>query len=570
MDKKNIRKKYIHEFYRENKIRFIIALIVTIILACFNLIISYLLQVIIDTAVTGTSTDIIKLGYLVLMVVIGFVIFYVLEAYITPRYIYKALKQYKTYALNKIFKKNIASYKNEGASVYISALTNDLQAIETNYVANIFILVMQLIMFVGALSMMLLYNRQLTLVSVGLSIIPLIVILFFGKKLSACEQDVSKNNEAFMHSTQDTLSGFSVVKTFKAEKPMLSLLFRKNDDLEVSRMKRRRTTTYIELLATTASFIAQFGVFLYGAYLAVTTNSVTPGVIVIFVQLMNFVVNPINQVPKIIAQRKSVIPLIDKLALASVEDNDQNKTEKVEALNTGITLKNMSFGYDEEYVLKDINHTFEKNKSYAIVGASGSGKTTLFNLLIGNYDHYQGSILYDKTELSKMTSESVYSLISLVEQNVFVFDSSIEKNITMYKDFKSEQIKQAIEQSGLSKLIEEKGSDYLCGESGKNLSGGEKQRISIARGLIKKSSVFLMDEATSSLDTETSIKVSNAVINIPNMIKIVITHRLEESVLRQYDEIIVLNKGMIHEKGSFEKLLDSNDIFASMYKIANG
>ncbi len=570
MDKVKLRKQYLSEFYKKNKLNFSMAMIVTLLLASFNLLISYIMQVIIDTAVTGTENDIIRLGIMVIITVVAFVIIYALDAYISPKYIYKALKQYKVFALEKIFKKNIASYKKEGASVYISALTNDLQSIENNYIANIFQLVMQIFLFVGALGLMLYYNRLLTVVSIALSIIPLIVILIFGKRLAVCEEDVSKQNEVFMHSTQDTLSGFSVVKTFKAERPLLKLLFSKNNDLEISRMKRRRTTTYIDLLATAASFIAQFGVFLYGAYLAVTTQSVTPGIFVVFVQLMNFIVNPINQVPKMIAQRKSVIPLIDKLAAASSEEEKEDKTLSLDEINKGITLKNMSFAYDDVDVLKDVDFTFDHKKSYAIIGASGSGKTTLFNLLMGNYDNYKGSIKYDDVELNQLKNESIYSLISLVEQNVFVFDSTIRDNITMYNDFDDAKINDAIKLSGLSHLIEEKGQLYLCGEGGKNLSGGEKQRISIARGLIKDSNIFLMDEATSSLDNETSIKVTEAVLDIPNMIKIIITHRLEEVILRKYDQILVINHGKIHEHGTFDELMEKNDILASMFKIANG
>ena len=172
--------------------------------------------------------------------------------------------------------------------------------------------------------------------------------------------------------------------------------------------------------------------------------------------------------------------------------------------------------YDDKVVLNDITHKFEKNKSYAIVGTSGSGKTTLINLLLGKFNNYSGNIYYNDTELKKISIDSLFEISSFVEQNVFVFDDSIINNITMYSNIEEELLNEAINKSGLAKLIEEKGPDYRCGENGCNLSGGEKQRISIARALVKKSQLLLLDEATSALDNETYSSITNNLLAIDN------------------------------------------------------
>ena len=173
-------------------------------------------------------------------------------------------------------------------------------------------------------------------------------------------------------------------------------------------------------------------------------------------------------------------------------------------------------------------------------GASGSGKSTLLRLLMAGGSGYGGSIRYDGAELREVSTDSLYELVSLVEQNVFVFDSSIRDNITMFRDFPQEQVDRAVRLSGLQPLIEAKGESYQCGENGANLSGGERQRISIARSLLRQAPVLLVDEATAALDKETAFQVSGAILDLDGLTRIVVTHALDEALLRRYDGILVL------------------------------
>ena len=189
------------------------------------------------------------------------------------------------------------------------------------------------------------------------------------------------------------------------------------------------------------------------------------------------------------------------------------------------------------------------------------------NLLLGKYNNYSGNIYYNDTELKEISIDSLFEISSFVEQNVFVFDDSIINNITMYSNIDEELLNEAINKSGLAKLIEEKGSDYRCGENGCNLSGGEKQRISIARALVKNSQLLLLDEATSALDNETSASITNNLLAIDNTTKIMITHRLDEEILTKFDEIIVMKNGNIVEYGTYKELMDNNAIFKSLVEL---
>lgn len=211
--------------------------------------------------------------------------------------------------------------------------------------------------------------------------------------------------------------------------------------------------------------------------------------------------------------------------------------------------------------------TFQKGKSYAIVGGSGSGKSTLIKLILGYFNQYEGKVMIDSNELGDIKLESLYDVVSVIQQNVFLFDKSIEDNITLFKEFDKDKMEKAISLAGLSKLIKEKGKNYNCGESGSNLSGGEKQRVSIARCLVRETPVLLMDEATAALDNETAFQVENEILDIDGLTRIIVTHKLQENLLRKYDEIICLREGKIEERGSFDALMENKGYFYSLAHI---
>ncbi len=229
----------------------------------------------------------------------------------------------------------------------------------------------------------------------------------------------------------------------------------------------------------------------------------------------------------------------------------------------GFEMQNSSVAATDERIFE-----LQRQKKYAIVGQSGCGKSTLLNLLMASHSDYEGEINYGGTELRAMNSGDLYEMQSIVQQNVFVFNATIRDNITMFQHFPEEQINEAIRLSGLSALIEEKGEDYLCGENGSGLSGGEKQRISIARSLLKHSKVLLVDEATSALDAETAYQVSGAILGLEGITGIVVTHALDESLLRRYDSILTLKNGKIVEEGTFDSLIAEKGYFYSLFTIS--
>ena len=552
--------------YKGNIFNFIVLTCTSLFQTAAMIIISLMLEKIMAIAASKNLEALYEQGIMFLVLLVLSVLMYLLIIYLKPKYQKKAITQYKNNIYGYILDKNIANFNKNNTSTYISALTNDVNKIEEDYLFSAFDLITNITLFLCTIVIMLIYSPLLTLAGIILSLLPFVGAIIVGGKLAFHEKEISDQNASFMHFVKDNLIGFSTIKVFKSEKKIKELFIKNNNVLESKKTSKTKTLAVMEMVQTVLSIVSQFGVFFIGAYISIKTGDIAPSVILLFVQLMNYIISPLMQIPTLLSKRLACMPLFKKISEIIQTENDNNQGELIENINE-ITISNLQFMYDDKVVLNDISYKFERNKSYAIVGTSGSGKTTLINLLLAKYNNYSGNIYYNNTELREISIDSLFEISSFVEQNVFVFDDSIINNITMYSNIEEEVLKEAIYKSGLAKLIEEKGENYRCGENGCNLSGGEKQRISIARALVKKSQLLLLDEATSALDNETSSSITNNLLAIDNTTKIMITHRLDEEILSKFDEIIVMKNGNIVEYGTYKELMDNNATFKSLVEL---
>lgn len=567
-------KKKSREFRRrlfyKNKICFIASVIMTIVMSFLNLMISWLIQQIMDSMANQNMQSAVRCAWIAVSVVIAYTVANAVYRAVYPRFLQRAMQQYRDYAFSRLTQKSLRSFSKEGTALYVSALTNDCTSIENNYLAATFTLIEFLFCFLGALIMMLYYSPVMLVLAVALSFLPVAVSMTAGNRLTEQEKEISKKNERFVSIVNELLSGFPVIKSFRAETQASRLFSQRNEQAEEAKKNKRRTEQLISLLANDAGIIAQMGIFLAGAWLAISGKGVTAGVVIVFVQLMNYILNPISQVPLLWSNRKAAIALMEKLSDALSENVREEGREKLNGFSEKIEVKDLTYGYEpESHVLKDLDVQFDAGKSYAIVGGSGSGKSTLLNLLMGSSSNYRGEICIDGVSIKNIESESLYQLMTSVQQNVFIFNDTIRNNVTMFHEFPDREVTLALERSGLSEFIEKRGEDFVCGENGANLSGGERQRISIARALLRKSPILLVDEATAALDAATARAVSFSILNLVGMTRIVVTHRLEEAILRHYDKILVMKNGTICEQGNFDTLMQQKGQFYSLFQIAH-
>lgn len=568
--KKPLGKQLRAQFFYKNIPIFCLAVFAALAAGSLNLILSWIIQQLMDTAAGESGA----LSFRTLLLIsAGFVLLCaglsLLNYASQPRFLERAMRQYKDFAFKKLIGKSISSFRDESAAGYLSALTNDAASIETNYLAQMPAMITKAVTLIGALLLMCRYSLLMTAIAAGLTVLPLIASLLTGNRLQAVESRVSERNGEFTAALSDCLAGFTVVKNFKAEREIFRLFAQNNKALEHEKFTGRRIKTLVGMIGAVTGIFAQLGVFIAGVYLSMKGGSMTPGAVVLFVNLMNFIISPIAELPGLLACRKAALGLVDKLAAALERSSSREGSETLNRLEHGIRLENVSFAYEPgKTVLHGINAEFEAGRADALVGGSGSGKSTLLNLLMAAETNYSGHILADGIELSDISTESLYGTMAAIQQNVFVFNASIKDNVSMFRDFPKTEMDEAIARAHLGALIRERGEDYLCGENGSGLSGGEKQRISIARSLLKKSSVLLADEVTAALDAQTAHRVSSDILDLQGITRIVVTHTLEESLLRRYDKIFVLRSGRIEEAGSFADLMANKGYFYALFTVA--
>ncbi|MBE0296588.1 ABC transporter ATP-binding protein [Gardnerella vaginalis] len=562
-------KNYVKLFFKENKLVAFLSMIVFIALSMIFTAISWILQIIFDYMSGKGAFSLTTIFLLVASFMLVISLIFALKRSAYPRFLEKAMNQYKESVIKKLLKKSYSDFSLANSGTYLSVLTNDCERIQEKYLKKIFDFVQDVLMLVSSLALMIYYSPLLTVIALIISVLPMACSILTANGIATREEQVSKSNESYTALTKDVLNGVSVIKSFKAEQEVINRYQNQSMELEHTKNLREKTMITVSALGTISSLATQLGVMLVGAWMVnAHVGVITAGMVLAFTNLMNGVLQPIASLPQMLGEMKGAKKLISKMAdyMSNVkEDSGDIIDDSIKS----IVLRDVSYSYDaDRKVLKNVNLTLQAGKSYAIVGPSGAGKSSLINLLMGYYKDYKGSVQLNNHELSNVSKSSLYDKTTLMQQSVFMFDASILDNITLFKPFQDAEVDRVIHLAGLDNLIAAKGKDYQCGENGSHLSGGEKQRIAIARSLLKKSEILLVDEATSALDNETSANVTQSILDLQGILRLVVTHRLDANSLKQYDEILVMKSGELIERGSFEELMNQKAYFYSLYTVS--
>ncbi|MCR1874637.1 ABC transporter ATP-binding protein/permease [Paraclostridium bifermentans] len=307
-----------------------------------------------------------------------------------------------------------------------------------------------------------------------------------SKKLVIEKNEYSKNLEEITSVTKDLFSGFEVIKGFNISKKINKIFVKNSLNVENSKRKCSILEAIIKGFSLAFSVTIYLGVLILGGYL-MYKKSISVGTAIIIIQLSTHIVGPVKTSISLINQIKSVSLIGKKVEDILNVNNESEESEEIKSFRDCIDIKDLNFSYTKERnALKNINLKFERNKKYAIVGESGCGKSTLIKLIMRYYNEYEGKITIDNKDLNKIYSSDLYKTISMIQQNVFMFDDSIKENIRLFSNYSDESVIESCKRSGIMGLINrlEDGIDSLVGENGNKLSGGEKQRIAIARALI--------------------------------------------------------------------------------------
>ena len=544
-------------------------MIFNILVPLTNIAFAYSIKIIIDSGMSQNRealTQAILIGAIVIFI-------YASLNFISLRLRNKLVRQIMSRYKNKVFEsildRDYREFSKEKSGKFISILTENMKKIEQDYLHQYFNISKNISLMIFSLVAMFIGNWFLTLLVIIASIIPMMISGFIGQKSASLQNSSMIADQKYLAKVKDILAGFLVIKSFNVKEAIgqdYKNESEKLDEIYFIKGKFDVLSNVISQLSGMIVFLVAFG----GGMYLVFGGHTTIGSVTAIVQLVNFVVMPLNEIGMGMSKFREGQATLNSFEVKDVIELQTGKTK--EYFDDVISFSNVDFSYPnaEEKIFNNLSLQIKKGEKIAIVGMSGSGKSTLLNLLLRFYDVTSGYISIDNQDLQAISAESLYNLMTIVQQDVYIFDDTLKANITLSQSFTEDDIKKAVQQSGLESYIleNELGLQALCGENGSNLSGGERQRLSIARALIRKTPILLLDEATSSLDNKVTTEIENSILEIQDLTVLVVTHKLNKSMLKKYNRILFMKNGVIVEDGSFGNLMDRKGEFYKLIELS--
>lgn len=485
------------------------------------------------------------------------------------RLVRQIMSRYKNKVFQSILDRDYRDFSKEKSGKFISVLTENMKKIEQDYLHQYFNISKNLSLMIFSLLAMFIGNWYLTLLVIIASIIPMMISGFIGQKSAYLQKSAMIADQKYLAKVKDILSGFLVIKSFNVKEAIRQDYRNESEKLDEIYFMKGKFDVLANVISQLSGMIVFLVAFGGGMYL-VFNGYTTIGSVTAIVQLVNFVVMPLNEVGIGMSKFREGQATLDAFEVKDVIELQTGKMK--EYFDDVISFSNIDFSYPntEEKIFNHLSLKIQKGEKIAIVGMSGSGKSTLLNLLLRFYDVTSGHISIDNQDIQAISAESLYNLMTIVQQDIYIFDDTLRANITLNQSFTDEEIKKAVQQSGLESYVleNELGLQALCGENGSNLSGGQKQRVSIARALIRKTPILLLDEATSSLDNQVTTEIESSILDIKNLTALVVTHKLNENILKKYDRILFMKDGVIVEDGSFSDLMDRRGEFYKLFELS--
>ena len=474
----------------------------------------------------------------------------------------------------KINKLSIRYFTQEKTGNLISRMTNDINAIQSGISAAFSNLIKDPLLIIIYLILSLSISWQMTLMSFAIFPVTVLIVAKIGSSLRRRSQRVQEKLSEILSVINETIYGAKIIRSFKAEK-YRNNVFRQENDKHYKLIMKTSVTS--ELASPITEFLTIFaGVIIiwFGGREILIYNTLKPEEFLGFLFILFQLVTPIknlstvsNRIQESAASGQRIFEILDY----PVEVYESDNAVSFSIFSSSIDIKNASFYYDKgNYILNDLNLKINKSEILAIVGPSGSGKSTFVDLIARFYDVTSGEILIDGINIRNIKLADFRNLIGIVPQETILFNDTVRNNIVFgMENISDEQLINAAKNANALEFIEnlQQGFDSVVGERGLKLSGGQKQRIAIARALLRNPQILILDEATSSLDTESERIVQAAIDNLMiNRTSIVIAHRL--STIKNANKIIVIDDNRIIQCGTHEELIaDDKGLYKKLYEI---
>jgi subfamily B ATP-binding cassette protein MsbA len=483
------------------------------------------------------------------------------------------VKDIRKKVYEKILRLPMSYFSDARKGDIMSRVGMDVNEIETSVMSSLEIAFRDPITIIVFLVYMFILNPQLTLFALILLPVSGYIIGVMGKNLRKQSMKLQRQLGILMSILEETLSGIRIIKAFNAEKKVTASFDKSNNTYTriINRVFRRRflASPLSEFLGTVVMMILMY---IGGVIVLNQTSVLTSEEFITFLIVFSQIITPAKAFSTgyyNIQKGIAAYDRIDSILTEEVTIKDSPLSIGIKKFGSAIEYRNIYFTYDTEMVLRDINLTIEKGKTIAVVGRSGSGKSTLVDLLPRFIDPQEGTIYLDGKDIREYKITDLRDLLGIVSQQSILFNDTFFNNIAFgFDNAKEEDVIRAAVIANAHDFIMETAEGYQTnvGDAGSKLSGGQRQRISIARALLKNPPILILDEATSSLDTESEKLVQEAIINLmKNRTSIVIAHRL--STVKHADEILVLEDGQIVENGNHKQLLAINGYYKKYHSL---
>ena len=457
-----------------------------------------------------------------------------------------------------LMNRSVADFDAGSSAEYMNELSNNLNQFENVYWSNHLHLFECLISFIAAAAICISLQPLLLVLMLFLALLSMGVTRLTTSPLEKSMESFAESAKAYTGEIRDDFAGFRLIRSYG----ILPLILRKHDNKNRAMETANRQNINCRMVCAYAgNFVGLLSTVLVMAMASYFSlkGMFSVGMVIAFGHLIGQIISPIESMPSIVANFRASRPL-EKRFRHLLGENITSRNLLIQTLSTKdadipkangfreeIILDKLSFRYEtlSREVLRNLSFRFRTGKHYAVIGKSGCGKSTLLSLLLGHYPNYSGSIRYDGVELRELTREYLGNTVAYVSQDTFLFQDTIQNNITLYhEEYTPQEIEAALEQAGLKELVDSlpEGLSAMVEENGKNFSGGEKQRFSLARALLRKSRVLLLDEFTANLDKETAEKIEEQVMGLKDCLIITVTHRLTPDMLSRYDGILDLTQ----------------------------
>lgn len=520
-----------------NKKKLALYVFLACISACGNVVIAYVTKIMLNSAQYHRGS----LKQLILIAALGAALLIVI---MFLNFAYRYLRSDITRDINLKLKEKTITYlvaqQNDSQKDGLNLMTNDLKQIESLKITNELMIISEIAAFAISIFVGLINSWLLTIIFVIATIIPGFIQKFFITDIQNKSAIWEKQNAEYTQATVDAINGSKTAMLYDAQIPVISYVIKQAKQMENALRALNYTQGAISTLIITIADIFSFIIpFLVGTIL-MFNGQIGAGTLVMIVQLSNDFINPITMIFDQLNQIRSTKPIWDKVKQA-LNFKESKATSEPSLTFNELEVKDLAYSINNKKVLNNVSFKVKAGEKVLLMAPSGFGKTTLLKLLAGQLTPSAGSITIDQNNLTGNWLKS-HDYFGYINQKPFMFDRSLLFNLTLGKKYSEAELQNAIKLAGLYELVNEKGLDYQIGQNGNNLSGGQIQRIEIARSILAKRPILLADEATSALDNELSLQIHQVLLKNSNFAVIEVAHKISHQEKEMFDRIIDLSK----------------------------